>query len=54
MAAAPEGRDGITYLMKAVQSGIETPLTADSKAEVLKQTMTLTLEEALKTVKDEQ
>lgn len=52
VAAAPEGRDGITYLMSAVQCGIETPLTADYKAEILKQTMTLTLEEALKTAKD--
>jgi hypothetical protein len=49
---APEGRDGITYLMDAIRSGIETPLTADYRAEILKQTMTLTLEEALKTAKD--
>ena len=52
VAAAQEGMDGITYLMNAIRSGIETPLTADYKAEILKQTMTLTLEEALKTAKD--
>jgi hypothetical protein len=38
--------------MNAIQSGIETPLTADYKAEILKQTLTLTLEEALKTAKE--
>ena len=52
VAAAKEGMDGITYLMNAIRSGIETPLTADYKAEILNQTMTLTLEEALKTVRD--
>ena len=54
VAAAPEGMDGITYLMNAIRSGIETPLTADYKAEILKQTMTLTLEDALKEVKERQ
>ena len=52
VAAAKEGMDGITYLMNAIHSGIETPLTADYKAEILKQTLTLTLEEALKTVRE--
>jgi hypothetical protein len=54
VAAAPEGMDGITFLMNAIRSGIETPLTADYKAEILKQTMTLTLEDALKEVKERQ
>jgi hypothetical protein len=54
VAAAPEGMDGITYLIDAIRSGIETPLTADYKAEILKQTVTLTLEEALKAAKDGQ
>jgi hypothetical protein len=49
---AGEGRDGITHLMDAIRGGIETPLTADYKAEILKQTTTLTLEEALKIAKD--
>jgi hypothetical protein len=53
VAAALEGMDGITYLMNALRSGIETPLTADYKAEILKQTLTLTLEDALKTAKGE-
>jgi hypothetical protein len=52
VAKDPEGRGAITYLIDAIRSGIETPLTADYKAEILKQTMALTLEEALKTVKD--
>ena len=51
VATAKEGMDGITYLMNAIRSGIETPLTADYKAEVLRQTVTLTLEDALKTAK---
>ena len=54
VAAAPDGMDGITYLINAIPSGIATPLTADYKAEVLKQTLTLTLEEALKTVRETQ
>ena len=40
--------------MNAIRSGIETPLTTDYKAEILKQTMTLTLEDALKEVKERQ
>jgi hypothetical protein len=54
VAAAPAGMDGITYLMNAIRSGIETPLTADYKAEILKQTVTLTLDDALKEVKERQ
>jgi hypothetical protein len=54
VSAAPEGMDGITYLMNAIRSGIETPLTADYKAEILKQTVALTLEDALKEVKERQ
>lgn len=52
VAAAPEGMDGITYLIDAIRSGIETPLTTDYKAEILKQTVTLTLAEALKIAKE--
>jgi hypothetical protein len=52
VAKAPEGMDGITYLMNAIASGIETPLTVDYRAEILKQTLSLTLEEALKTVRE--
>jgi hypothetical protein len=52
VAAAPPGMDGITYLMNMIHSGIETPLTAAYKTEILKQTVTLTLEEALKTARE--
>ena len=52
-AVAPDGTDGITYLMDAIQSGIETPLTADYKAEIMKQTKTISLEDALRKVKEE-
>lgn len=52
VAAAPVGMDGITYLMNAIQHGIETPLTADYRAEILKQAMTLTLDEALKVTRE--
>jgi hypothetical protein len=46
--------DGNAFPMEARQSGIETPLTVDYKAEILKQTMTLTLDDALKEVKERQ
>ena len=45
--AADEGMDGITYLIKAIKCGIETPLTPAYKAEILRQTNTNSLEEAL-------
>jgi hypothetical protein len=40
--------------MNAARSGIEIPLTADNKAEILKQTVTLMLDDALKEVKERQ
>lgn len=43
--AEPE-MDGITYLMRAMASGIETELTKDSRDEILKQTDTDSLTEA--------
>jgi hypothetical protein len=42
----------LSYLTIAIRSGTETPLTADCKAEVLKQTKALALDEALKTAKE--
>jgi hypothetical protein len=51
--AAKDGMDGISYLMSNLALGIETPLTQVYKAEVLRQTMTETLQEALNKVKSE-
>jgi hypothetical protein len=42
------GMDGITYLINAIAAGIETPLTPAYKEEILKQTGTHSLEEALR------
>jgi len=44
---AEKGKDGISYLMNAIASGIKTPLTPDYEAEILKQTGTKSLREAL-------
>lgn len=51
--AAAEGMDGITYLINAIKCGIETPLTRAYRDEILRQTNTPTLEEALSNVKEE-
>jgi hypothetical protein len=42
-----EGMDGITYLMNAEKSGIQTPLTPAYEKEILRLTGTSTLAEAL-------
>jgi hypothetical protein len=42
------GRDGISYLKEAIEFGIETPLTRDYEMEVLRQTGTSNLGEALR------
>lgn len=44
---ANAGKDGISYLMSAIGHGIETRLTAAYKAEVLRQTQTNSLTDAL-------
>ena len=44
---APRGSDGITYLMDAMKSGIETPLTRDYASEIIRQTRAKTLAHAL-------
>ena len=44
--------DGISYLKNNLELGIETPLTQDYKAEILRQTKTKSLDEALKTLLD--
>jgi len=48
---ADDGMNGISYLITAIQCEIETPLTAAYKAEILRQTNTNSLEEALSTLK---
>jgi hypothetical protein len=48
---AKEGEDGITYLRDAKAKGIVTPLTEAYEAEILRQTGTATLDEALENVK---
>ena len=49
--AANEGMDGISYLINAMQCGIETPLTQAYRDEILRQANSPTLEEALGSVK---
>lgn len=44
---AETGKDGITYLMDAKRHGIRTALSEDYAVEILRQTHTSTLEEAL-------
>jgi len=44
---AEVGKDGISYLLKAIASGIKTPLTDAYRGEILKQTKTASLTEAL-------
>jgi hypothetical protein len=50
---AEEGKDGITYLMDALAVGIETPLTQSYRDQVLEQTDTMSLQDALAKVKRE-
>jgi hypothetical protein len=49
--SAAEGMDGISYLMANVAAGIKTPLTPAYEAEILRQTNTHSLEEALRALK---
>ena len=48
---ADPGRDGISYLLDAIDNGISTRLTAEYKAEILQQTNTASLEQALASLK---
>ena len=47
VTGALEGKDGITYLADAISCGIETPLTSEYRAEILRRTGTASLYEAL-------
>jgi len=49
--ASDEGKDGITYLLDNIAAGIKTPLTSPYKDEILKQTKTKSLQEALREAK---
>ena len=49
VAKAEPGKDGITYLLNAIAAGIKTPLTEAYQAEILRQTSTQDLGEALGT-----
>jgi hypothetical protein len=44
------GRDGITYLIDAKHNGITTPLSVDYEQEILRQTQTSNLHEALRKI----
>ena len=44
---ASRGSDGITYLMDAKRCGVETPLTRGYESEILRQTRTRTLRDAV-------
>jgi hypothetical protein len=46
-----DGKDGVSYLQNNIAKGIKTPLTRDYEAEILKQTKTHSLQEALRKVK---
>jgi hypothetical protein len=54
LAKAEPGKDGITYLMNNIASGIVTPLTKPYETEILKQTNTNSLPEALAKAKNHQ
>lgn len=45
---APVGKDGISYLLQLLESGVETALTADYSAAILRLTGAGTVQDALK------
>ena len=51
VAKADKGRDGITYLINAISAGIQTPLTEEYAAEIMRRVNANTLEEALATIR---
>ncbi|MCU7837954.1 MAG: hypothetical protein KZQ94_01080 [Candidatus Thiodiazotropha sp. (ex Troendleina suluensis)] len=53
VAQADAGMDGITYLMNAIEAGIETPLTAAYVDEIRQRTGARDLSDALTKVKEE-
>jgi hypothetical protein len=53
VAAAPRGQHGISYLMDCIRHGVKTPLTDRYQAEILAQTGTSSLAEALASLTSE-
>lgn len=53
VAKAPVGKDGISYLMQLIESGVETALTADYRSEVLQLTGKSSLAEALNHLREQ-
>ena len=51
--AIRDGRDGITYLMRAKANGIETPLSAAYESEILRKLKVRDLDEALREARNE-
>ncbi|MEK6699469.1 MAG: hypothetical protein AABZ10_10580 [Nitrospirota bacterium] len=49
---APDGNDGISYLIVARSAGVETPLSKAYAEEIMKQTSTASLEKALAKAKE--
>jgi hypothetical protein len=49
---AEDGKDGISYLIAALASGIETPLTQSYRDEIIEQTDAMSLEQALQKAKE--
>ncbi len=47
VAKAPVGKDGISYLLQLIESGVETALTADYQAAILRLTGASTLPQAI-------
>ena len=52
VARAPDGKDGITYLLNNIEHGIRTPLTDAYRAEILRQTDANSLTAALTRAKE--
>jgi hypothetical protein len=52
VGGAKAGEDGISYLMSAIACGIQTPLTAAYREQILLQTNASSLEEALRKTKE--
>lgn len=53
VASAPVGKDGISYLIQLSESGVQTALTAEYRAEVLRLAGAGSLEEALKHLRNQ-
>lgn|SRR5882724_217789 len=52
-ADVPAGEDGISYLLRANSSGVETPLTAAYERAILEETGANTLQQAIETIRSQ-